>query len=384
MWPKNRSAGQTVPALLKARASSGVRASSRSFSWAVAWRRSDTTQPWGAVNVRTWRSHSSPARAAPSWGASSHTVCSRASNVNVADAVLQQPGRAHCFRTQGTYSAARPLPCHSLAVRRGFLVRVPASSANLGSAFDAVALAFARYLEVSDTGDHTPETHPAVRAFRESGGEGPLSVRAQFPGGRGLGYSGAARVAGLLAAQTQRGRGAWEARAEVLREATSMEGHADNVAASLYGGIVAVAGGRVVRVPLGRDPAVVVWVPDRETATASARRLLPEQVAFGDAVFNVGRASLLVAALASGDTDALRTATEDRLHQDRRLARAPDTRAAIAALLGAGAWAAWLSGSGPSAAALADPAQAARIASALPDTGHAFVVELDEQGATVS
>lgn len=269
-------------------------------------------------------------------------------------------------------------------MHRGFLVRVPASSANLGSAFDAVALAFARYLEVSDAGDHAPETHPAVRAFRESGGEGPLSVRAQFPGGRGLGYSGAARVAGLLAAHAQRGRGAWEARGAVLRDATSMEGHADNVAASLYGGIVAVAGGRVVRIPLGRDPAVVVWVPERETATASARRLLPEQVAFSDAVFNVGRASLLVAALASGDIDALRTATEDRLHQDRRLARAPDTRAAIDALLAAGAWAAWLSGSGPSAAALCDPAYANKIASALPDSGRAFVVELDEQGATVA
>lgn len=266
----------------------------------------------------------------------------------------------------------------------GFLVRVPASSANLGSAFDAVALAVARYLEVSDAGEHAPETHPAVRAFRAAGGEGPLSVRAGFPGGRGLGYSGAARVAGLLAAHTQRGRGAWEARADVLRDATRLEGHADNVAASLYGGIVAVAGGRVVRIPLGRDPAVVVWVPDRETATSSARRLLPEQVAFGDAVFNIGRAALLVAALASGETDALRAATEDRLHQDRRLARAPDTRAAIDAMLSAGAWAAWLSGSGPSAAALADPERAAKVAAALPETGRAFVVALDEDGATVS
>lgn len=269
-------------------------------------------------------------------------------------------------------------------VTRGWLVRVPASSANLGSAFDAVALALARYLEVTDDGEATSENHPAVRAFRQGGGTGTIHVRAQFPGGRGLGYSGASRVAGLLAAHAQAGRSAWEARAEILREATSLEGHADNVAASLYGGIVAVAGGRVVRIPLGRDPAVVVWVPERETATASARRLLPDQIPFADAVFNVGRASLLVAALASGDTDALRTATEDRLHQDRRLARAPDTHAAIDAALAAGAWAAWLSGSGPSAAALVDPADAARVARALPDNGRAFVVKLDEEGATIS
>jgi homoserine kinase len=276
----------------------------------------------------------------------------------------------------------------SLGVRSGWVVRVPASSANLGAAFDAVAVALARYLEVGHADgageEPAPETHPAVRAFRQAGGEGRVFVRASFPGGRGLGYSGAARVGGVLAAHVQRGRGVWEARADVLREAAAMEGHADNAAASLHGGIVAVAGGRVVRIPLGREPAIVVWVPDRETATASARRLLPEQVPFADAAFNVGRTALLVAALASGETDALRTATEDRLHQDRRLARVPDTRAAIEAALAAGAWAAWLSGSGPSAAALVDPARAGTVAAALPDNGRAFVVELDDEGATAT
>lgn len=267
---------------------------------------------------------------------------------------------------------------------RDWSIRVPASSANLGSAFDAVALALARYLVVSDSGEPAPETHPAVRAFRQAGGEGSIHVDAQFPGGRGLGYSGAARVGGLLAAHVQRGHTIWEARDEVLREATVLEGHADNVAASIYGGIVAVAGGRAVRIPLGREPAIVVWVPERETATASARRLLPDKVAFADAVFNVGRSALLVAALASGETDALRAATEDRLHQDRRLARAPDTHAAIDAALAAGAWAAWLSGSGPSAAAMVDPERAARVAKALPDNGRAFVVQLDEEGARLS
>lgn len=264
------------------------------------------------------------------------------------------------------------------------MIRVPASSANVGPAFDAVAIALARYIEVSDDGEAAPETHPAVRAFRSAGGDGPLSVRAQFPGGRGLGYSGASRVAGLLAAHAQAGRTAWETRADVLREAAVLEGHADNVAASLHGGVVAVAGNRVVRVPIGRDPTVVVWVPERETATPSSRRLLPDQVAFADAVFNVGRTALLVAALASGEIDALRTATEDRLHQDRRLARAPDSRGAIDAALRAGAWAAWLSGSGPSVAAFADAGAANRIAAALPANGRAFVVELDAEGAAIS
>ena len=269
-------------------------------------------------------------------------------------------------------------------VKERFSVRVPASSANLGPAFDAVAIALARHVEVSSSGEPATETHPAVRAFRSAGGRGPLAVTASFPGGRGLGYSGASRVAGLLAAHAQRDRGSWEARAEVLRDATALEGHADNVAASLHGGVVAVANGHVVRVPLARELVVIVWVPERETATTSARRLLPDHVPFDDAVFNVGRTALLIAALAAGDVDALRTATEDRLHQDRRLARVPDSRHAMEAALGAGAWGALLSGSGPSVAALADPAMTEIIARALPETGRALVLPIDDEGARVS
>jgi len=267
----------------------------------------------------------------------------------------------------------------------GWTVRVPASTANLGSAFDAVAVALAAYLEVSDQpGDPAPETHPAVRAFRGAGGIGPVTVRVQFPGGRGLGFSGASRVGGLVAARVQRGASLRESRREVLKEAADLEGHADNAAASLFGGVVAVAGGRSVRVPLARDLAVVVWIPDRETATTSSRRLLPEQVSFDDATFNVGRASLLVAALAAGEVDALRVATEDRLYQDRRLARAHDARLAIEAALAAGAYAAWLSGSGPSIAAFVEPDRAEAIAGMLPSDGRARVLAIEADGATTT
>lgn len=268
--------------------------------------------------------------------------------------------------------------------QRDWVVRVPASSANLGPAFDAVAVALDRHVEVSDRGDPSSETHPAVRAFRQAGGEGPLAVTASYPGGRGLGYSGASRVAGLLAATAQRGGSAHAARGAVLRDASALEGHADNAAASLHGGVVAVAAGHVVRIPLGRMPEVVVWIPDRETATVSARRLLPDQVPFDDAVFNVGRAALLVAALAAGDVAALRAATEDRLHQDRRLSRVPDSRAAMEAALSAGAWGAWLSGSGPSVAAFADAANADAVATAMPTTGRAHVLAIDDEGARIS
>ncbi|MDQ1460790.1 MAG: homoserine kinase [Actinomycetota bacterium] len=271
------------------------------------------------------------------------------------------------------------------ASRDDWVVRVPASSANLGSAFDAVALALDVHLEVTVADDeHAPETHPAVRAFRHGGGVGPIAVRAGFPGGRGLGFSGAARVGGLVAAYAQQRKSLRDARPAILRTAGGLEGHFDNVAASLYGGVVAVAGGRAVRIPLSYDLGVVVWTPERETATSSARRQLPDQIPFADAAFNIGRTALLVAALAAGDTGALRIATEDRLHQDRRLARAHDTRHAIDAALAAGAFAAWLSGSGPSAAALVDPARADEIAAALPAGGRTRVLGIADIGATVT
>jgi homoserine kinase len=270
-------------------------------------------------------------------------------------------------------------------VHDGWRVRVPASSANVGPAFDAIAVALDMHLEVFAGGEEpAAENHPAVRAFRNAGGRGPLCVRARFPGGRGLGYSAAARVAGLLAAHAQRGHSAREARAETLRAATELEGHADNAAAAIYGGVVAVAGRHVVRIPLARELAVVAWIPQGETATASARRLLPDQVSFDDAVFNIGRTALLVAALAAGAVDAMRAATEDRLHQNRRLARARETRVAIDAMLDAGAFAAWLSGSGPSAAAFCSREDAVRIAAALPNEGRALALDIDYQGAVIT
>ena len=116
---------------------------------------------------------------------------------------------------------------------------------------------------------------------------------------------------------------------QLLHVATALEGHADNIAPSIFGGVVASAGGHAVRVPLPFEPAVVVWVPPSTTSTDQSRAALCPSVAFADAVFNVGRTALLVAALAAGNIHALRTATEDRLHQDQRFARSPGSRVAL-------------------------------------------------------
>jgi len=272
------------------------------------------------------------------------------------------------------------------------IVRVPASSANIGPGFDALGMALSLHAEVG-VGEPSPgssvadEHHPATIAFRSHGGEGPLWVRSPIPVGRGMGFSGAVRVGGLVAAHAQRNGHDHDALQaalpELLRLATDLEGHADNVAASLYGGIVATAGGYAVRVPLSFDPAMVFWVPSFATSTDESRGKLPSAVAMADVVFNIGRTALLVAALAAGDVGLLRVATQDRVHQDVRLAAAAPSRSALETALAAGAWAAWLSGSGPTVAAMCAVDEAETLAAALPDDGHTKVLRIDHAGAAI-
>jgi homoserine kinase len=142
-----------------------------------------------------------------------------------------------------------------------------------------------------------------------------------------------------------------------------------------------------VRVPTDLDPEIVLWIPERETSTKESRTTLPASLPFDDAVFNLGRAALFVAAWAAGDSASLRTATEDRWHQTRRLGTVPESAAALDAMREAGAHGAWLSGSGPTVAALAaDSATRAAIESALVTlTDHARIdiLAVDHEGTTV-
>ncbi len=270
-----------------------------------------------------------------------------------------------------------------------FEVRVPGSSANLGAGFDTLGLALTQYLELR-VGDHAAATgwtvdehHLAIRTFRAAGGEGPITARAQFAGGRGLGFSGAARVAGVFAAAIQQGASVDDARRTAERRASELESHGDNAAASARGGLVAVSGGRSVRVPIAVSPAVVLWIPDDETSTKASRTMLPDSVPFADAVFNVSRAATFVAAMASGDVTALRLATEDRLHQERRLDRAPASRTALHTFVAHGAWCAWLSGSGPAVAALCAPDDSHALARALPSGGRTVICSIDHEGVVL-
>ncbi|MSZ54937.1 MAG: hypothetical protein F2595_01575, partial [Actinobacteria bacterium] len=149
-------------------------------------------------------------------------------------------------------------------------VRVPATSANLGPGFDVLGLALSLYVEVGIIGtDATPseaieanDTHPAQIAFVRAGGSGRVWVKNDIPMGRGMGFSGAVRIAGVVAAEVQRD-GTWHRdSSDALSIGTELEGHADNVAPSLHGGIVITSENIVVQVPLALDPAFVMWIPE--------------------------------------------------------------------------------------------------------------------------
>lgn len=259
----------------------------------------------------------------------------------------------------------------------------PASTANLGPGFDALGLALELPFCVWFGDDRVmEESHPAMVAFRSAGGTGPLSWRSPIPPGRGLGFSAAARVAGLAAAVAQRGDDLDHARDEIYRRAAELEGHPDNAAPATFGGLTVSAGDRVVPVPLAIDAAVVAWVPDDwSTSTDASRAQLPTSVPFADAVFNVGRTAQLVAALATGQVAALAGATDDRLHQTGRLARAPSSRRALE-VLATRSQAAWLSGSGPTVAALVERGAVDGLDGDLPE-GRLLVLDLDHRGVRI-
>jgi homoserine kinase len=227
-------------------------------------------------------------------------------------------------------------------------VRAPATTANLGPGFDcaAVALELWNELEVTDGDGEADEEHLGVRAFSLLA---PVKGRRfvftdRIPRARGLGSSAAVIALGLAAGALARER---ELDPESLLEAgTPLEGHPDNLAAALAGGVCLTWGGRIARVA-DRTPAVpIAVIPESTVDTAEARASLPPEVSHADAALTAGRATLLGVGLASGSAELFAAAMDDRLHEPYRAARAP-ILAAVRGRLPVGALGATLSGSGP-------------------------------------
>lgn len=263
-------------------------------------------------------------------------------------------------------------------------VSVPASTANLGPGFDVLGLALDLrfHLSVGDLGDDDlacEHRHPAAVAYRRGGGRSDrLGWRSRIPPGKGLGFSGAAHAAGALAAVLERDPQE-DPRAAALTIATELEGHPDNAAASLYVGLVVASADVALRVPLAVDLEVVLWWPEGRTSTEQSRRKLPAEVSREDAVFNIGRTALLMAALVTGEIAQLGVATEDRLHTAERAS--PASISVMEIWRRAGALGVWLSGSGPAVAALTRRGAGGSLAYCELPPGRARVLAIDESGA---
>ncbi len=278
------------------------------------------------------------------------------------------------------------------------VVRAPATSANLGPGFDCLGMALDLWLELRATLVSSPIPDSLIQraadaAFARAGVPArcfAFQSSGAVPQGRGLGSSAAAIACGLLAAN--RCVGDPLSPAALLDLAVELEGHPDNVAPCLLGGVrvaTTAADGRVVhvRVPVAQKLQAVVFVPEHSVLTADARALLPRTVSLEDALFNVARASLLVAALASGDFSLLREATLDRLHQPHRLPLFPAGATLFAAAMDAGALGVFTSGAGPSVLALVSDPDAARAVAAAFDAvgvaGSSLVLGVSDRGAHV-
>jgi len=285
-------------------------------------------------------------------------------------------------------------------------VRAPATTANLGPGFDCLGMALDLWAEVvvSASEEALPPAGPplgemtvkaARRLFSHVGRESPAGLSAEFtqeiPVARGLGASAVARAAGLLAANALLGEPL--EREEILALGADLEGHADNMAPALFGGLqVAVReGDSVFHAGLAAPEGLkaVLFVPDMEMPTQESRQVLPEFLSREDAVYNIGHAALVVAALASGRVDLLDVATRDRLHQPARAKVFPAMEALFRAARQAGALGVFLSGGGSTVLALASGSEEG-IAQAMAEAaagegagGHTIVTAPSNAGAQV-
>ena len=241
-------------------------------------------------------------------------------------------------------------------MNRRRVVRVPASSANLGPGYDvlAAALDLPFELEVSETGSFAVEcdvpavpldrSNLCVRAFERlhPADEVSFSIRSSIPPAAGLGSSAAAIVAGLTAADHM-----YELDADLFSLAAELEGHPDNVAAALLGGFVVCADWEPVRLDPPAGLEAVLAIPPFEVPTAAAREALPQEVPVADAVFNVAHASLLAVGLARSDLSLIQRGLADALHQPRRRSLYPRSMELVELAPSLGAVGATISGAGP-------------------------------------
>jgi|TARA_B100001964_G_scaffold137987_1_gene152146 homoserine kinase len=292
-------------------------------------------------------------------------------------------------------------------------VRAPATTANLGPGFDSLGIALDLWNEltvtrgkfsVTSSGEGVDIVPQDTRNLVVTGLEAVFNyIDEPVPGlryectnvipfGRGLGSSSAAIVTGLIAGSAI--SGADLTNEEITTLAADIEGHPDNVAPAIYGGCtVGVRNGTdnwiVDQVNIPEELCAVIFVPEQQTNTHESRAVLPDQISRSDAVFNIGRAAMLVNALSSGRLELLKYATDDRLHQPHRAHGFKAMPQLISAAIKGGAHGAFLSGSGPSVLALATGREVTisyemtETARTLGVDGKAMILPVAQGGASV-
>ncbi len=263
-------------------------------------------------------------------------------------------------------------------------VRVPASIANLGPGFDILAMAVDLWLEVdAEEWDQPDWEFEGEGADYLAANPNPLSalpmrglVTSDIPLGVGLGSSAAARVAAAALGGSE----------DPIGDAGRQEGHYDNVAAAVMGGVVAVVGEEVHGLP-APDLDVAVFVAREPLSTELARAALPAQIDHADAVFNTGRVAALVQILHTRQWPMLDLALEDRLHQPYRMPLYPWAQGVIDAAREAGAYGGALAGAGPSVFALCERRTGEDVAAAMeeagPEGGYGLVTRVTRHGLEV-
>lgn len=243
---------------------------------------------------------------------------------------------------------------------------VPATAANLGPGFDCVGLALNLYNEIYFSVPGERELPPGTtllhegslvhRAWdfvgRQTGQKRPslnIAIKAAIPRARGLGSSASLIIAGVVAANYWHDLGLTTEK--IISLASEIEGHPDNVAPALVGGLVlsvtTPSGIKYIKIESPSSWVVVAVVPDFKLATKASRQVLPEVVPYEDAIFNLGRFGLLISSFLTENNQLLELAMADRLHQPYRLPLVPGLQEVMSMAVEAGAWGSCLSGAGP-------------------------------------
>ncbi len=264
-------------------------------------------------------------------------------------------------------------------------LRAPGSTANLGPGFDCFGLGLERYVYASNSGEGSPEGSASIirQAYEAAGGTGQVWFSHNLEPGRGLGFSAAARSVGAGLALCEKGNDLEDSKSKVFEIVAELEGHGDNAAGSVYGGLNIATKQDSHQVKASLPEKLLLWIAAKSSSTDNSRKKLPAEVSLADAVVNIESTARVLSCFYEGDFERLRSCGE-RIHQETRLACCPDSETVFSKSQSVeGLHMAWLSGAGPSVGLLGtDEFYETMSAMEFPG-GKFFLLAPDTQGLSI-